>query len=142
MKEKEKKKRVCEMNEVDVEGNSSQHVAPVAASWPPPWLAALSPADAALIDAGPAMSDRPHDRGWRLPSGTVLCSACHARPANAVPVVLTYAGSDPQWIDLPEDPVRPCDAQAPTHATEAPPGIAVTTPIIPQQQDSGEPQWL
>ena len=132
--------------EKEYRSNSSpQHVAGVAgvaAPWPPPWLAALAPPPEA--PAGPQAAGQPltGQRGWRLPSGVVVCRHCCPRPADAVPVVLEDRSGDLQWVEEPaaEAENYAAECATSTHPTATPRQPAIISP--PADHASSEPQWL
>ena len=104
-------------------------VAPVAEpcppTWPPAWLAALSP---------PPETPRPVNlaslklRGWRLPNGVVVWRHRCPRPPEAVPVLLADGESGPAWVEEP--------AATPCLATTSP-----TAAPLPEHP-SKDLQWL
>lgn len=113
---------------VNIAEVGSQHgapVAPVAGTWPPAWLAALNPPPDAPqhVDLGSLRL-----RGWRFPSGVVVCRCCCPKPAEAVPVVLADGDDGPQWVEEP----APTSSPATTSPKAAP---------VPQHP-SNDPQWL
>ena len=135
---KQKKETEIHSYKANMDRNAVQHVAPVAApappSWPPPWLAALSPPADAPRQVNLASLRL---RGWRLPNGVVVCRCCCPKPAGAVPVVLADGDGGPQWVEEPTANLGPS-----TTSPEAPtlPQTALTTPE--PQQPSNDPQWL
>ena len=84
--------------------NGQSHVTPVTSSWPPAWLAALEPPEEQFRgqdDEVVTVSETCNSniRGWRLPSGVVICARCHPRPPNSTDVVLNDAPDGLCWIE-------------------------------------------
>ena len=143
MEEKEKEKK--QSNSMR---NGEQHVAPVAAPWPPPWLAALSSTECRSTPGAEgnrsdtALSCQP--RGWRLLSGIVLCAQCHPRPDDAEAVLLIEQGGL-QWVKV--DDAVPTDAET-TQSTPLADAVQQSSPALPPKDSPPPtdqrkvPQWL
>ena len=128
--------------------NETQHVAgvaPVAPAWPPTWLSApdrsaepprndkISSADAALSTAA-----RPITRGWRLPSGAVLCSMCHVRPADAEEVELVEQPGGLEWVKATYNSAV-IDSNRGAGGPEATPATSYAPPHDASSSSSNEP---
>ena len=113
-----------QVNELNLESSGELLVVPVAATWPPAWLAALNSPPEGRQKVNPT---GPRLYGWRLPNGTVVCRCCCPKPADSVPVVLADGDDGPQWVDEP---------------TVTPSPTATSKAAAVPQPPSGEPQWL
>ena len=114
--------------------SAQQPVAPVAAPWPPSWLAE-SPGPSTTASASPLVGLR----GWRLPDGVVICACCHTRPDGAIAVELTERHGVLSWVE-------PAPAEQPP-APDPPPSPDPTEPVASLAAevavpDDGVPRWL
>jgi hypothetical protein len=114
--------------------NAVQHVAGVAGvaepsppKWPPAWLAALNPPSDAPREVNLAALRL---RGWRLPTGIVVCRCCCPKPAEAVPVVLAEGDGGPEWAEELSAGPTPCLSTASPKAASLP------------EHPRNDPQWL
>jgi hypothetical protein len=146
---KEKKSKKKNNKQIHTGSCGPQPVASVAAPWPPPWLADPPPVKPRPEDSEgpPAINTGPRpSRGWKMPSGTVLCAVCHPQPNDAGRVVLAGQGEDLHWVKVtdspvftehsPEDPALPQDQQNPNPAASLPEDASEQ-----QLPKNGKPQW-
>jgi hypothetical protein len=145
---REKHRLMPNMNTIrNTLSSARSHVSPVSHVWPPAWMAGPhQPTPASQGDrngcSGEEVLPTPvGDRGWRLPSGTVICAACHPRQADANEVVLANGPSGLRWRDAESCNQAGSGASPVVTAPEIAP--CPPSPDAPSPPGTvGEPQWI
>lgn len=151
---------ISNFNNNNIGGNGVQHVAPVAPvvpvapSWPPTWLLDLelplqNPAASASNPADTSPTTSRCIRGWRLPSGVVLCGTCFPCPPGAVAVTLAQHAEGPVWVEVQQSGSAPAATlpAAPRPAENSVPNPVDVSAQMQSQQpppapDGKELRWL